>query len=326
MMSKVIVLLLFLVLVPINSALPKELTYTDKLGRTVTIKIPATRVVSLLTYELIFALKCEDKLVGIGRWAYDNHFINAIKPDVRNIPSPGTGLDINVEHLLFLNPELVITWTMREDVVKFLKERGIKVIAVLPDSIDELYDVIRLHGNIFGKIERAEEIISEMKSLFTLIEKRCSKVLPDQRKKAIWTYSKSTNVNGNSGMIAEIFKIINVKNPADYVQQRQFSTSLEEIIKWNPDHIFLWWGSTEFKIKDLKENQQWKLVNAVKNGRIWKSPEWSTISPAIAVTALWMAMKVYPEQFKDIRFEEIADGFFRKVYGVSYNKSWFVKG
>jgi len=320
-----VMILLFLILVPLNSALSKELTYTDKLGRTVTIKTPATRVVSLLTYEIILALKCDDKLVGIGRWAYDNHFINTIKPDVKNIPSPGTGLDVNVEHLLVLNPELVITWTMREDVVKFLEGKGIKVIAVLPDAIDELYDVIRLHGNIFGKPERAEEIIVEMRRLFTLIEKRVSKIPLNQRKKAIWTYSRATNVNGNSGMIAEIFKIINVNNPASHIPQRQYSTSLEEIVKWNPDHMFLWWGSTEYKIKELRENSQWRLISAVKNGRIWKSSEWSTISPAIAVTALWMAMKVYPDQFKDISFEKVADGFFRKVYGVSYNKIWFEK-
>ncbi len=320
-----IMILLFLILVPLNSALSKELTYTDKLGRTLTIKTPATRVVSLLTYEIILALKCDDKLVGIGRWAYDNHFINTIKPDVKNIPSPGTGLDVNVEHLLVLNPELVITWTMREDVVKFLEGKGIKVLAVLPDAIDELYDVIRLHGNIFGKPERAEEVIGEMRRLFTLIEKRVSKIPLNQRKKAIWTYSRATNVNGNSGMIAEIFKIINVNNPASHIPQRQYSTSLEEIVKWNPDHMFLWWGSTEYKIKELRENPQWRLISAVKNGRIWKSSEWSTISPAISVTALWMAMKVYPDQFKDISFEKVADGFFRKVYGVSYNKIWFEK-
>ncbi len=323
-MLRMIVFLLFL-LMSFNLVLAESLIYADKLGRKVTIEVPVKRMVSLITYEIVFALKCDSNLVGIGRWAYDNSFIRAIKPDVKNIPSPGTGLDINVEYLLTLDPELVVTWTMREDVVRFLEGKGIKVIAVLPDSIKELYDVIRLHGNICGDTKRAEEIIGEMRKLFSFVKDRVSRVPQDNLKKAIWVYSKATSVNGGGGIIAELFKIANLINPASSIPQVQYETSVEEIVKWNPDHIFLWWGSTEFEIRDLKNSDQWKLIEAVKNNRIWKSPKWSTISPAIALTTFWMATKVYPEQFGDISFEEVADKFLKKTYGVSYNKSWFEK-
>jgi len=34
--------------------------------------------------------------------------------------------------------------------------------------------------------------------------------------------------------------------------------------------------------------------------------------------ALWMAMKTYPEQFRDVEFDKVADDFYRAVYGISY--------
>ncbi|MDI6714375.1 MAG: hypothetical protein QMD43_05045 [Thermodesulfovibrio sp.] len=33
-----------------------------------------------------------------------------------------------------------------------------------------------------------------------------------------------------------------------------------------------------------------------------------------------MAMKLYPEQFKDVNFENVADDFYKKVFGISYYK------
>lgn len=311
----------FIVFFNIHYASAEDFIYEDNLGRTVTIKTPAKRVVSLITYETILTLNSMDSLVGIGRWAYDNPFINAVKPDIKKIPSPGSATDVNMELLLKLNPDLVITWTIREDVVRFLESKNVKVIAVLPESIDELYDLIRVHGRIFGKKQRAEEVIAEMKKVFQLIEKRVSKVSP--KKKVLWVYSKATSVNGGQGAVADLMKIINVENPASHIPTRNYSTSIEEIIKWNPDAMFVWWGNTEFSIKDLLDSPQWRVVRAVKDGKIFKSPEWSTVSPAIAVTALWMAMKIYPEQFKDIDFEKTANNFFQKVYTTPYKKSWF---
>jgi len=36
--------------------------------------------------------------------------------------------------------------------------------------------------------------------------------------------------------------------------------------------------------------------------------------------ALYMAIKLYPEQFKDVNFENVADRFYQKVFGISYYK------
>jgi len=52
----------------------------------------------------------------------------------------------------------------------------------------------------------------------------------------------------------------------------------------------------------------------------YKLPRWSTWSPRLAPIALYMAMKLYPEQFQDVNFEKVADRFYQKVFGISYYK------
>ncbi|MCG2813146.1 MAG: ABC transporter substrate-binding protein, partial [Thermodesulfovibrionales bacterium] len=67
-------------------------------------------------------------------------------------------------------------------------------------------------------------------------------------------------------------------------------------------------------------NPQWRHVSAAKNSRVYKAPKWSTWSPRLAIVALWMAMKTYPEYFVDINLEKAADDFYREVYGIPYRK------
>src|SRR5208337_4485068 len=106
-------------------------------------------------------------------------------------------------------------------------------------------------------------------------------------------------------------------NAASEIGDRNADVPLEKIIRWNPDVIFIW-GSAKYKVSDILDNPQWKHINAVKIGRVFKAPEWSTWSPRLAPVALWMAMRTYPELYKDINFNDCMEKFFQNVFGISY--------
>src|SRR5208283_3095355 len=206
-------------MVAVSMSYAEVLLYKDKLGREVSIQTPVKRAVFFETYELIPALDIWDKAVGISRYAYGNDLMTAAKPDIKkSIPSAGSGFDVNMEALLKLNPEIVITWTSNPQNIRFMEEKGLAVYAIYPEGLDELYEVMRFHGKIFDREKRVE---------------------------------------------------------------------------------------------------------AVKDRRVFKAPEWSTWSPRLAPIALWMAVRTYPEQFRDVQIEKEADIFYRSVFGVEFNK---VKG
>jgi iron complex transport system substrate-binding protein len=302
-----------------RTASPPSVFYRDKLGRTVTVPVPVKRAVLLISYELIPVLGVWDRVAGVGRWAYDNDLIRQAKPDIRaTIPSVGSGTDVNMEALIKLAPDVVVTWTFKPELVRFMEERGLHVIAIYPESLAELYDVMRLHGKLFQREARMEEAIGEMERIFRMIRERVGHMPEGRRKKVL--YTKPTSVSGGIGITNEMITLIGAHNPASTLRQRNVEVPMERIIAWNPDVIVIW-GNARYGASDLTSDPQWRLLPAVRNGRVYKAPEWSTWSPRLAPFALWMAAMTYPEYFKDVDMDKVVDEFHRKVFGVS-GKGW----
>jgi len=316
------VLALFLILIWVGALHASTFTLTDKSGRAVTVNVPVKRAVIVISYELIPAMNLWNQVAGVSRWAEEhNDLYKAIvreNPSLRK-PNVGAGSDLNVEAVLKLNPDLVVTWTYNPDTIRFLEQKGIKVIGIYPDSLTELYDVMRMHGKLFGKENKAEEVIAEMEKIFNLIKERVSKIPPEKRKKAIHLGGKPTTVSSGVGVTNDIINIAGGINPAGSINSRNTDVSIEKIIQWNPDVIFIW-GSAGYNESWLYGNSQWRYIKAVREKRVYKLPRWSTWSPRLAPIALYMAMKLYPEQFQDVNFEKVADRFYQKVFGISYYK------
>ncbi len=283
--------------------------------------VPVKRAVFLISYELIPVLGVWDRVAGVGRWAYDNDLIRQVKPDIRAaIPSVGSGTDVNMEALMGLKPDVVVTWTFKPELVKFMEERGLRVIAIYPESLVELYDVMRLHGRLFQREARMERAIGEMEKLFLMVRERVVHIPEGRRRKVLYIGTKPTSVSGALGITNEMISLIGAHNPASALRQRNVEVPMERIIAWNPDVIVIW-GNARYGVSDLTGDPQWRLLEAVRKSRVYKAPEWSTWSPRLAPFALWMAAMTYPEYFRDVDMDKVVDEFHRKVFGVS-GKAW----
>jgi len=296
------------------------LTYKDKLGRTVKVKTPVERAVSFQTYEMIPALGLWDQIVGLGRYAYDNDLMKATRPDLKEkIPSVGAGIDLNFEMLFKLRPDLVMTWTIQPTAVKFMEEKGFQVVAVYPDSLKELYEVMELHGRLFGKESKVRDCISEMETIFDMVRRRRSSLGSAEKKKVLWVGGKPTNVACGDGLTNELIDMNGGVNAAGKLLGGNLEVSMEQILAWNPDVIFIW-GHARYKPESILQSPQWRFVNAVKDGRVYKAPVWNTWSPRLALLALWMGRNIYPELFADVNLETTFDNFYRNVFGIPYEK------
>jgi iron complex transport system substrate-binding protein len=312
-------IVILLMLLPALSAPAASLTYKDKMGRTVTIQTPVRRAVLYETYELIPMTGAWGQVAGISRFAYDNDLLLAVKPDIRKIPDAGSAFDINTEVLLKLKPDVVLTWTIDRKTVHFLEQKGLPVLAVYPESIDELYEIMRLQGKLFGKEKQVESAIVKMEKMFNLIRTRVAKIPPAARKKALYLTGKQTRVNGRIGITHDLFTMMGLENSARELGERSTDVSLEKIIGWNPDVIYIW-GNARYSAADLIKNPQWRHIRAIKQRDVHKAPKWGTWSPRLAPIALWMAATAYPQQFKDINVTKTIDRFYRDVYGIPYAK------
>ncbi len=128
------------------------------------------RIVSLAcsNTEIVWALGCADLLVGV-----DNHS-DFPEDVVSTLPKVGPDLEIDVEAVTALEPDLVLaTLTVpgHEEVVARLEQAGLPFIAPEPVSLNDVYDNIReiaalLSPSAPGVMDRAESLISEMRDEF----------------------------------------------------------------------------------------------------------------------------------------------------------------
>ncbi len=320
MRNSLVIACLLWVLLPTLEAPAAALVFRDKTGADVTVQVPVRRAVLYETYELLPVTGAWDRVVGISRFALENDLMRAVKPDLaRTMHITGSAMDVNAEMLFRLRPDVIITWSSNPKAVRFLRQRGLPVIAVYPESIAELYDVMRLQGKLFGEERRVETAINEMKRVFAMIRSRTAAIPPAGRKRALWVGSKPTTAAGSTGVTNDLFRIINLENAARSITGRSADVPLERIAAWNPDLVFIW-GNARYNAADLLGNPQWRHIRAIKNRAVCKAPKWSTWSPRLAAVALWMASKAYPERFRDIDIDKTIDRFFRKVYGIPYAK------
>jgi len=310
----------FFVLVFLLEAQPAgaaSITYTDKLNRILEIPVPVQRVVFLQMYELLPILDAWDKVVGVADHVYRDDLIQAVKPDIRSITPVGSGGNANIEAILKLQPDLVITWAWQPETIRFMEEKGIRVIAIYPENIEDLYKVMRLLGVIFQKEEKVKTVITEMSRIFSLIRAKDTRE-QGMKRKMVYLGGKSNSVSGSIGINNDLLELIGGVNVAGPINDRSAMVSLEQIVVWNPDVIFIW-GNAGYSAQDIIDNPQWRFIKAVREKRVYKLPKWTTWSPRLALVALWMAKKAYPEDFEDISFFNIADSFYKKLFNIPCN-------
>lgn len=318
-LSALIIILCILPLTVLEAA-AATITWRDKTGTDVTIRVPVKRAVLYETYELLPVTGAWERVAGISRFALENDLLRAVKPGFsRSINSAGSAMDVNAEALFRLRPDVIITWTSNPRALRFLRARGLPVIAVYPESIAELYDVMRLQGKLFGREQKVETTIKEMERIFSLIRSRTASIPATGRKRAVWIGGKPTTAAGRVGVTSDLFRVINLENAAGSIQGRTADVPLERIAAWNPELVFIW-GNARYGAGDILGNPQWRHVRAVRERAVFKAPHWSVWSPRIAPIALWMASKAYPERFRDVSIDRTIDGFYRKVYGIPYGK------
>jgi len=268
------------------------LKVTDFLGREVTIEKEPQRIVSLApsTTELIYALGAGNKVVGVTD--FDNY-----PPEVKNVPKVGGFKGPNVEAITAQKPDIIFASTLSgKEQMESLEKMGIPVVMLEAKNIDQIYQSIKIIGQITGTEKKGEEIIKEMQDKIKEINDKV-KNLP----KVSVFYLVSLDGNWTSGKGTFIDELINLaggKNVAEDVNGwAQYS--VEELVKKNPDVIIT--SPHAGDVKDIKNMAGYKDTNAVKNDKVFVISNDDIISRAsnrIVLGLEEIAKFLHPEAFK----------------------------
>lgn len=269
MTKRIVALLLsLLLLLPAFGAMAEgtAVTFTDMMGREITLAEPATRIVALTAAdcEILCALGCEDALVGRGEYC-------DYPTSVLDKPSVQSGYNTNIEEIIALQPQVVLMGTMAQttEQVEALAQAGIQVVVSDAQNIEGVYTAIRLIGAIMGKDAEAEAMVADMQTAFADIEARSEatgktvyfEVSPLQW--GLWTAGKGTFMDELAAMCGLENAFADVEGWAEI--------SEEQVIARDPDYIVtitMYYGEGPTPVEEIKGRAGWDALKAVQNDTI----------------------------------------------------------
>ena len=283
-----------------SSSLAKTIPVTDALGREVRINIPVKRAVFLIAYEFIPYLDLWDQTVGISLWAKRESDLLKLYPQrLKGLKAVGTATNPNLEAITSLNPDLIITWTYFPKAVEVLSSLGIPTLALAPESLADVFKTLDLLAKVFARKKEGLQVKQAMKHLLKFLADCLSSA---SRPRVLFLWNTPTRVSGRSGVVPDLIRMAGGRNCGDELELPYATVSVERIVIWNPEVIFIW-GNAHYDEKTILKDSRFATLAAVKERRVYKLPPWSTWSPRAVLLALWMAKRLHPERIDQDSYE-----------------------
>jgi len=317
---------LFIVLVIfLHVAFAESKTVTDMFGRRVEIPQTVTSVVTAggtpAVNAFLFALGCGDKITnGLPKtingksWEFQTIFA----PKLSALPTVSNGgpqWDVNIESLHLVAHDVV--FVVNEQSAESLAKRNFCVVGLNWTDPDSIKQTITLLGDILGLESRALAYNHYYDDTLTFVSKKVGN--PKQKPKAL--YFRHTNlslpmVSTATWMIENAGGI----NVAKGIQDHMI-VSIEQILEWNPDVLFVW---NSHEVNAVYNDKRLENLNAVKHKKVFAVPMgahvWTHYTPEQPLAVLWAAEKFYPESFKDISINQEIVAFYKKFFGVELSE------
>ena len=192
--------------------------FTDGLGRSIQVSFPPQRVISLApsVTETLFALELDSRIVGVT--SYCDYPAAA-----RQKESVGDTLNLNVEKIISLRPDLVIisTASQLEGLTRRLDEISIPVFVTAPRTVREVAASLRSLGNLTGTEARAEKVAGDMERRIEEVDRR---LVNEPRTKVLYVLQTGPLITvGGRTFINDLIELaggasISASETADYPQ------------------------------------------------------------------------------------------------------------
>ncbi len=295
-------------------------TIRDMTGKEVLVPREVNRVVTAMypiATQLMFLVGAQENLAGVSGMDV-NDVMRRIYPPIGKTYQPGRtdNGDISREEIIKMRPDVVFTHT-RNDVINDYGDLGIATVALKLETPEELIRGIELVGEVMNRRGRAAAVADYYRKKLAYIRERTAHI--EKPKKVYFAGPAMLSTAGGDFYQNFVIEYAGGVNVAREGHGGWCSVSLEHLLSWNPDFIFVGNYGTA-KPKDFTHDRRLAHITAVKNGHVYMSRSyigsWDIPTPESLLGIMWLANKLYPE---DVRFDMGAEmiEFYRTCYGYT---------
>lgn len=254
----------------------RAVTFTDALGRTVTVDQPKRVAVLLGSFAEVWVLSGGD-LVAAPEDAWGDFSLEL--PDAVNI---GGAHSPNLEMVLSSNPDFVIasaSTTSNVEIKDTLEATGITVAYFDVDNFEDYLNMLDICTDITGRKDLFEQNGTQIQQQIATIKQQIADANLSKQELTVLLLRASSGfvkAKGSTGTIlGEMLADVGCVNIADSDASLLENLSVESVIRKNPRHIFVvTMGDDTQKAMDqlqkmMDENPAWGTLDAVKEDRMY---------------------------------------------------------
>ncbi len=237
-------------------------TIADGAGGRVSLAEPARRIVSLApsATEIVYAAGAGGALVGVVA-------SSDFPPAARRLPQVGDAHGLDLERIVALRPDLVVTWpyTVPAQLAR-LRGHGIGILVIDPDSVDGIATAIERVGALAGTAAAAAGTAADLRARYRALEARyrgrgAIKVFYE-----VWGAPIVTL--GGSHIVSRALEACGGKNVFAAVRTPAPNVTLEAVLAARPEVIVA--GAKDARRPDwLDAWSRWEALPAVGYGNLF---------------------------------------------------------
>lgn len=253
---------LVFLLLAFSSALATSypLTVTDALGRRVTLTHEPERIVSMIpsSTETVCAEDACGRLVGVD--TYSNYPVS-----VRKLPHPGNGLQPDIEAIVALKPDLVLTDAFSTRLVDKLTALGIPTYAGTAQSYEEVFQEFRTIGKLINEEAPAAVLTGRVQGAVEAVQ---SMVAGLPRPTVYYELDATPYSVGPTSYIGQLITMAGGMDIVPAAKGQYPQLDPEFIVRQNPDVIILADATHGVTLRSITARPGWADLIAVTHHRV----------------------------------------------------------
>jgi len=230
----------------------------------------ASRIVSLVPAltEMLFAIGAGPQVIAVSSF-------DEFPPQVKSLPRVGALLDPDMERILALRPDLVLSYGSQTDVQAQLARANIRVFSYRHAGLNGIFTTLKDLGAAVGRPADAERLARDIRGGLDAIQAR---VRGRPKPKTLLVFERdpaslrSVYVSGGVGFLHDMLGIAGGVNVFADVARESVQPSIETMLARSPDVILEVRATGLLAAADVAQAKRvWGAlasVPAVKQGRI----------------------------------------------------------
>ncbi|MBB4200008.1 iron complex transport system substrate-binding protein [Rhodoblastus sphagnicola] len=290
----------------VATASADERIVTDMRDRPVAIPAQVTRAIGTggAVDAWFLLLGAQDKLVATSTTITKNPWFAKFYPRIRQLPTPISSNDINIEDLTARQPQVAILLSGMASIDK-IERAGIPTVVLERRNAEELMRAVSIAADVLGPAEReaAARFCAYYRANIAKVSARVGTISPERRTRVYYAGGAALATEGKNTLVSSWIELAGGRNVAEAAGVNGMSgkVSMEDVIAADPEVIVT---LTPTVRDEILSDASWRSIAAVREGRVHVNPKsaysWGVRSAEEAIQVLWAATIIHPELFGDI--------------------------